>query len=179
MREVVGGHDDPGPGRNRPDEAVPGDHRVGKDEQQGRTPESGGACPVVLERAIKHCGDDQPVDGDADAFGRKRGLGDDGGEKEDEQRDSDGQRNRTEPAPRPGQEPAHIGDMRQREEGHLGNEQPPGTHGIPGGGKQEGEPEREQFPTSRQEGRQGQQEEVETTAASEEAEEVSEEAAEE
>lgn len=47
--------------------------------------------------------------------------------------------------------------MRQREEGHLGNEQPPGTHGIPGGGKQEGEPEREQFPTSRQEGRQGQQ----------------------
>ena len=95
-----------------------------KDEQQGRTPESGGACPVVLERAIKHCGDDQPVDGDADAFGRKRGLGDDGGEKEDEQRDGDGQRNRTEPAPRPGQEPAHIGDMRQREEGHLGNEQP-------------------------------------------------------
>ena len=69
--------------------------------------------------------------------------------------------------------------MRQREEGHLGNEQPPGAHGIPGGGKQEGEPEREQFPAPRQEGRQGQQEEVETTAASEEAEEVSEEAAEE
>lgn len=128
-----------------------------KTNSRGRTAETCGVRPVVLKRRTEHRGDDQPVDRDADTFGRDRNLGDDDGEKEDEQRDGDGQRSRSGRTLRPGQEPAHIGGVRQCEEGHLGNEQSLGTHGVAGGREQEGEPEREQFPAPQQERRHAQQ----------------------
>lgn len=144
LRGIIGNHHDTGPAGNGRDEASPCDHGVGKDEQQGRKAEPCGIRSAVLKRAVQHARDDESVDGDARAFGRIGGAGNDA----DEQKQQQGRQHR--PDKRPGrklrlrQEVAHVGSVRQSEKQHLRNEHPSGARRIADGRQQERRADRNQ-----------------------------------
>lgn len=144
LRGIIGNHHDTGPAGNGRDEASPCDHGVGKDEQQGRKAEPCGIRSAVLKRAVQHARDDESVDGDARAFGRIGGAGNDA----DEQKQQQGRQHR--PDKRPGrklrlrQEVAHVGSVRQSEKQHLRNEHPPGARRIADSRQQECRADRNQ-----------------------------------